>query len=76
MGYPMTYLRVVRRNNLTGDYQHDTQANFNASMVSGDLRRLEMDQRDEWHLQRYAAAAGITEAQAKLMLDAFFDGFA
>lgn len=64
MGYPMSYGRVVNRNGLTGGYD--------AGLIQGDLRRLEDDQRDDRHLEEYAAAAGITPAQAKLVLDAFF----
>jgi hypothetical protein len=71
MGYPMDYGRVVNRNGLQGDYgsKHATELNC----IRGDLRRLEDDQRDENHLPRYARYAGITEEQAKKVLDAFFD---
>lgn len=43
--------------------------------LAGDLRRLEQDQRDEWHLARYAEKAGITPEQVKTVLDAFFDSW-
>jgi hypothetical protein len=89
MGYPMTYGRVVSRNDLGGDYQRhpwltieqvkalEPEARANASIrmvVGGDLRRLKQDQRDPWHLAGYAHAAGITPEQAKTVLDALFDG--
>jgi hypothetical protein len=43
------------------------------SAIRGDMRRLEADSRDERHLNEYAAAAGITAAQAKAVLDKLFD---
>lgn len=43
------------------------------AMIAGDLRRLEIDQRDDEHLKFYAATAGVTKEQAKAVLDAFFD---
>lgn len=76
MGYPMTYVRVVKRNQLHGDYQTDRTniSEVPPSFVAGDLRRLETDQRDEHHLAKYAELAGITPAQARAVLDAFFEG--
>lgn len=64
MGYPMTYQRVVRRNSFQGGYEH--------SMYAGDLRRLEADQVDAFHVRLYARLAGVTEEQAKMILEAFF----
>jgi hypothetical protein len=82
MGYPMTYARLVGRNGLNGEgYNHtDPKTGVHAvgseevvrSMVRGDMRRLEHDQRDEQHLKLYAEHAGITTEQAKLVLDLFF----
>lgn len=72
MSYPMNYQRVVNRNHLAGDYDSEYTLR---SCVAGDLRRLETDQRDEKHLKKYAGYAGVTPEQAKLVLDAFFDGF-
>lgn len=68
MGYPMSYSRVVRRNQLAGDYE----PNAPLGLIRGDLRRLEKDQRDEKHLAVYAERARITIAQAKQVLDDFF----
>jgi hypothetical protein len=44
------------------------------AMIRGDMRRLEMDSRDEQHLKMYAEHAGITVEQAKKFLDKFFEG--
>lgn len=41
--------------------------------TKGDLRRLEHDQRDERHLAEYARRTGLTPAQCRAVLDAFFD---
>lgn len=70
MGYPMTYARVVIRNGLAGNYRRY----LNAGNLAGDLRRLEHDQVDEMHLGLYARHAGVTVAQAKIILDRFFAG--
>jgi hypothetical protein len=43
-------------------------------MIKGDLRRLERDQRDDFHLKCYAESCGITVEQAKAVLDKFFEG--
>ena len=66
MGYPMTYKRVVARNRLYGGYED--------SATAGDLRRLETDQRDDEHLRMYAALAGVTPEQVKVIFDVFFEG--
>lgn len=68
----MTYLRVVSRNGLTGTYDPE---GGQVALISGDLRRLELDQRDQSHLRRYAEYAGITDHQAWLVLTAFFTDF-
>jgi hypothetical protein len=75
MGYPMTYERVVRRNNLGGDYPNATPAAGEGHLgcIRGDMRRLESDSRDEHHLQMYAKTVGITVEQAKAVLDLFFE---
>jgi len=78
MGYPMTYWRVLWRNELTGDYQHTGNTygrEDGRGLIRGDLRRLEQDQRDKHHLREYASHAGITPEQAKAVLDLFFDGY-
>lgn len=67
----MTYQRVIGRNNLQGDYEPDGAPSF-GGMIRGDLRRLEADQRDTMHLEWYAETCGVTEEQAKAVLDAFF----
>ena len=69
MGHPMNYRRFIDRNHLTGGYGDmfsDTK------LIAGDLRRLESDQRDSFHLDLYAKHAGITPEQAKKVLDLFF----
>jgi len=68
MGYPMNYRRVVERNYLHGDYDPESST----GLIAGDLRRLESDQRDSFHLDLYAKHAGITPEQAKKVLDLFF----
>ena len=72
----MTYSRVINRNKLTGDYSSATKVSCpdDDGVISGDLRRLEADQRDDIHLLAYARRAGITPTQAKVVLDAFFEG--
>ena len=81
MGYPMDYARVCDRNNLRGGYSDVPVPGFSErenrmlAMIAGDLRRLEKDHRDALHLKAYAQVAGCTEAQAKAVLDAFFEGF-
>lgn len=78
MGYPMTYIRFISRNSLVGNgYGHDGYPKatlpVSATLLAGDLRRLEKDQRDADHLAAYAALAGVTVDQAKTILDAFFE---
>jgi hypothetical protein len=65
----MTWPRVVQRNGLGGDYDSTPHG-----AIAGDLRRLERDSRDPLHLAAYAKVAGITEGQARAVLDAFFAG--
>ena len=68
MGYPMAYKRLLGRSNLEGiPFERDPFGN-----IVADLRRLEEDQRDDFHLDRYARLAGVTTQQVKLILDAFF----
>ena len=54
MGYPMTYKRVVNRNNLKGDYDPSpgilNEVGRVRSLLMGGLRRLEVDQRDDAHI--------------------------
>lgn len=58
MGYPMMWSRLVGRNR---------------GIDALDIERLERDQRDEDHLNRYAELAGITPDQVKKVLDLFFE---
>lgn len=80
MGYPMTYSRVVFRNGLTGNYGEsgDDVANENIRrlrcIIAGDMRRLEVDTLDPWHLAQYAAAADIAVEQAEIVLRTFLSG--
>lgn len=67
----MTYQRFINRNRLTS--REDIDLPNSPVVLRSDLRRLETDQRDERHLQAYALEAGITEAQAKIVLDVFFE---
>jgi hypothetical protein len=70
MGYPMTWVRIIGRNHLHGDY---TDADDGRRLIAGDMRRLERDSRDDAHIRGYAKAAGCTKKQAKAVLDRFFD---
>lgn len=96
MGYPMTWRRVMSRNDLWGYYEGRSAREeqpgslweplpgagepvpvvdkVTASIVRGDLRRLEHDQRDDRHLSEYARRTGLTPAQCRAVLDAFFTG--
>jgi hypothetical protein len=90
MGYCMSYRRALNRNGLFGTYRAAGGARgsygeapldsegaalaTNPANAAGDLRRVELDQRDDRHLAAYAAYAGITPEQARRVLDAFFDG--
>lgn len=84
MGYPMTWSRVISRSNLFGDYTSRVSTlpgggtaerdNDNLSFLCGDIRRFEVDQRDQSHLEHYARLAGIATYQVKAVLDALFDG--
>ena len=82
MGGPMRYARMVGRNGLYGPgYNHTTSVLLTPaeeavrqakSMIRGDMRRMEADQRDEQHLKMYADHAGVTVEQARAVLDLFF----
>lgn len=80
MGYPMSYARMVGRNQLGGpgyeaaEPRDAKNPEWVKAMIRGDMRRLEMDSRDEQHLKMYAEHAGITVEQAKKLLDLFFQG--
>lgn len=76
MGYPMSYDRFINRNGLTGDYGSKgyEERDRNSNMLSGDLRRLESDNLDEWHLNCYAEACGVSVDQARAILEMFFSG--
>lgn len=75
MGYPMTYRRIIERHYLYGNYDYYPSTPLNRRTLTGDLRRLEEDQRDPAHLAVYAQLAGIEPVEAKIVLDAFFEGF-
>lgn len=70
----MNYRRVIGRNLLSGDYHSNVQGPVGDSrpMIRGDLRRLEIDQRDDEHLRAYALRAGIPKSSVKQVLDDFF----
>jgi len=85
----MTYKRVVNRNMLNGGYGHNPESVPTAAypepqaqkpqkpevaLISGDLRRLEQDQRDDRHLAEYAKRTGLTQAQVLHVLDLLFEG--
>lgn len=74
MGYPMTYKRVVNRNNLVGDYTEKgiTPMQCSVGLVSGDLRRLEQDSRDGYYGKEIADTAGVSPEVAMAVLTAFF----
>jgi len=76
MGYPMTYPRVVMRNGLQGDYSDSGPGpQFSRTLLAGDMRRLEEDQRDARHIARYAEYAGVSKPKAAKVLEAFFTDF-
>ena len=75
MGYPMDYMRVVNRNGLEGDYEYASDGPMQVlNSIAGDLRRLEDDTRDAWHLSLYADFAGVSNKQVKMIFDEFFSG--
>ena len=66
MGYPMTYSRVVGRNNLGGGYkQLPSKLPVSPSLIAGDLRRFERDVTDDAHVRIYAEAFGCSPDQAR-----------
>ena len=67
----MSWTRMLNRNRLRGDYPADEPPV--QAYIAGDMRRIERDQRDDRHLARYAAGAGITPEQARAVLDMFLD---
>lgn len=74
MGWPMTYARVINRNGLTGNYTETPDYMGDKRLIAGDLRRLEQDTLDRWHVSMYAKEAGITEDQVRLLFMLFFRG--
>lgn len=78
MGYPMTWKRVVNRNNLNGDYSTDNLSlplsEKIIRMIAGDMRRLEKDNLDEWHLKAYSEACNVSVEQVRAILEMFFSG--
>lgn len=76
MTYPMYYRRVISRNQLFGNAESDPlekQMFDSRPLIRGDLRQLEVDQRDDAHLTAYALRAGIPKASVKQVLDDFFN---
>ena len=69
----MSYVRVIHRNYLTGDYG-STEVPGAIALIAGDLRRLEKDTQDDAHIPAYARYAGITEDQARKVFELFFNG--
>lgn len=78
MGYPMTYSRVIDRNDLrgggdgAGSVYATPKRERDIGSIIGDLRRLELDQLDAHHLRMYAMHANCTEEQARKVLEMFF----
>jgi len=73
MSYPMTYQRVIKRNHLRDEFTDPRWGNAtDRQNISYDLQRLEVDQRDDEHLRKYAALAGVSVEQVKIILDALF----
>lgn len=70
MGYSMSWARVIRRNRLEGGYE-TTDA---LSMLRGDLRRLEQDERDCVQVEARAKKLGIPPEHVKAVLDDFMFG--
>jgi hypothetical protein len=72
----MTYKRFVNRNRVgSGGYEDKSQNDAPVSMhiLKGDLRRLEKDTLDINHVPMYAALAGVSEEQVRILFDAFFN---
>jgi hypothetical protein len=77
MGYPMSYKRVIHRNDLRGGYDGDHRGRPDEvaqvlTRIAGDLRRMEANTRDARHLDAYARLSGVTPDQARVIFDAFF----
>lgn len=71
MGYPMTYPRVISRNNVyEGGYENTTMGLQN---FRGDLRRLEQNTQDDAHIKAYAKISGATEDQVRTIFAYFFN---
>jgi hypothetical protein len=75
MGYPMHWKRLVNRNGLDGDYEvpDNDKVKHARSMIAGDMRRVEHDMQDGVFTAMFAIYAGITEEQARKVIEAFFD---
>jgi len=67
----MTHQQILGRSGLT-EIVRSRSASLDLTLIRGDLRRFETDQRDENHLARYAHFAGVTSEQAQNVLDLFF----
>ena len=75
----MSYKRVVGRNFLNNGYWNGIGptpcgAELARLMISGDMRRLEKDNLDEYHLKCYSEACNVSIEQAKAVLEMFFSG--
>lgn len=55
------------------NYTEEERADPRLSAIRGDLRRLEHDQRDAYHLSEYARRTGLTADQCRAVLDLFFE---
>lgn len=80
----MSYRRLILRNHLEGDYQgYPTDPverakamladNTSRSMIAGDLRRFEKDQRHPERLLWYAKQTGLSGLEVKAVLDLLFE---
>lgn len=75
MGYPMTWRRLMMRNQLSGGYSHSETPNPGPAplpLIAGDSRRLETDTLDERHLAAYARLTGCKPERIALLFRAFF----
>jgi len=77
MGFPMTYARVIERNNLTGDYADDdrelSREEQQRRMIAGDLRRLERDNLTDRQIVRCEEETGVSAADVSKVLQWFLD---
>lgn len=72
MGYPMSFRRMLVRNQMEGGPRQTPADHPANSVIAQDLRRVEEDQCDPAHINAYARIAGIRPEQAAKVLKAFF----